>query len=51
VSTDLLSRGFDIPELKLVINVDVPRMKDERDTILADFDTYMHRTGRAGRFG
>ena len=41
VSTDLTSRGIDIESVNLVINVDVP----------IDCETYLHRIGRAGRFG
>nr|XP_020476305.1 probable ATP-dependent RNA helicase DDX20 [Monopterus albus] len=41
VSTDLTSRGIDAEKVNLVINLDVPQ----------DWETYMHRIGRAGRFG
>ncbi|XP_068605461.1 probable ATP-dependent RNA helicase DDX20 [Brachionichthys hirsutus] len=41
VSTDLTSRGIDADKVNLVINLDVPQ----------DWETYMHRIGRAGRFG
>nr|DBA33987.1 TPA: hypothetical protein GDO54_001598 [Pyxicephalus adspersus] len=41
ISTDLTSRGIDAEKVNLVINLDVPR----------DWETYMHRIGRAGRFG
>ncbi|XP_051525211.1 probable ATP-dependent RNA helicase DDX20 [Myxocyprinus asiaticus] len=41
ISTDLTSRGIDAEKVNLVINLDVPQ----------DWETYMHRTGRAGRFG
>ena len=46
ITTDLLSRGFDMPEIKLVINFDVPFNGDK-----PDFETYLHRVGRGGRFG
>jgi len=46
ITTDLLSRGFDMPTIQLVINFDVP-LQDGKP----DFETYMHRIGRAGRFG
>lgn len=46
ITTDLLSRGFDMPTIQLVINFDVPRQKGA-----PDFETYLHRIGRAGRFG
>ncbi|XP_014665154.1 PREDICTED: uncharacterized protein LOC106807357 [Priapulus caudatus] len=41
VSTDLTSRGIDAEYVNLVVNLDVPY----------DTDTYLHRVGRAGRFG
>ncbi|XP_008938663.1 PREDICTED: probable ATP-dependent RNA helicase DDX20, partial [Merops nubicus] len=41
ISTDLTSRGIDAEKVNLVINLDVP----------ADWETYLHRIGRAGRFG
>merc|ERR1712118_17218 len=41
VSTDLFGRGIDIERVNIVINYDMP----------GDSDTYLHRVGRAGRFG
>uniref|UniRef100_F7ALE3 Probable ATP-dependent RNA helicase DDX20 n=1 Tax=Equus caballus TaxID=9796 RepID=F7ALE3_HORSE len=41
ISTDLSSRGIDAEKVNLVVNLDVP----------LDWETYMHRIGRAGRFG
>lgn len=41
VSTDLFGRGIDIERVNIVINYDFP----------ADADQYLHRVGRAGRFG
>lgn len=41
VSTDLLARGVDIESCDLVVHLDVPM----------DSATYLHRVGRAGRFG
>lgn len=46
ITTDLLARGFDMPTIQLVINFDVP-MKNRKP----EPDTYLHRIGRAGRFG
>jgi superfamily II DNA/RNA helicase len=41
LTTDLLSRGIDIPQVNLVVNYDLPPSKE----------TYIHRIGRCGRFG
>ena len=40
LTTDLLSRGIDIPQVNLVVNYDLPPNKE----------TYVHRIGRCGRF-
>jgi len=41
VATDLFGRGIDIERVNIVINYDMA----------ADSDSYLHRVGRAGRFG
>ena len=41
ITTDLLSRGYDERLVRLVINFDLPN----------NYETYLHRIGRAGRFG
>merc|ERR1712005_80686 len=41
VATDLFGRGIDIERVNIVINYDAPDASD----------TYLHRVGRAGRFG
>ncbi|ETN61146.1 DEAD box ATP-dependent RNA helicase [Anopheles darlingi] len=41
VATNLIARGIDVDNLNLVVNADVPK----------DHATYLHRIGRAGRFG
>jgi len=41
VATNLLGRGVDFERVNIVINYDMPE----------DADTYLHRVGRAGRFG
>ncbi|VVD03162.1 unnamed protein product [Leptidea sinapis] len=41
ISTDLVSRGIDAKNVDLVINFEAP----------ANYETYLHRIGRSGRFG
>lgn len=41
VATNLLGRGIDVERVNVVINYDCPE----------NADTYLHRVGRAGRFG
>jgi len=41
VATDIFGRGIDIQHVNIVINYDIPEGPD----------TYLHRVGRAGRFG
>jgi ATP-dependent RNA helicase UAP56/SUB2 len=41
VATDVFGRGIDIERINLAINYDLP----------GDASSYLHRVGRAGRFG
>lgn len=41
VSSDLFTRGIDVPTVNVVINFDFPKMAE----------TYLHRVGRGGRYG
>ena len=41
ITTDLLARGIDVQQVSLVMNYELP-FKNEN---------YIHRIGRAGRFG
>jgi superfamily II DNA/RNA helicase len=41
ISTDLISRGIDIDDLRCVINFDFPKSSE----------SYIHRIGRSGRYG
>lgn len=41
ITTDVMCRGIDIDNLKMVINYDMAK----------DPDTYIHRVGRSGRYG
>jgi ATP-dependent RNA helicase DDX19/DBP5 len=51
ITTNVLARGVDVPEVAVVVNYDVPVKREDRSTITADPDTYLHRIGRCGRFG
>jgi len=50
VSTDLFGRGIDIERVNIVINYDFPEVKEGAANTTAS-DQYLHRVGRAGRFG
>jgi ATP-dependent RNA helicase UAP56/SUB2 len=41
VATEIFGRGIDIEKINIVFNYDMPR----------EADSYLHRVGRAGRFG
>lgn len=41
ITTDLLARGIDVQQVSLVINFDLPTIREN----------YLHRIGRSGRFG
>ncbi|XP_022182471.1 ATP-dependent RNA helicase DDX19A-like [Myzus persicae] len=47
VTTSTLSRGIDVGQVTIVINFDLPITVSHEP----DYDTYIHRIGRTGRFG
>ena len=49
VATDVAARGLDMPAVDLVLQFGVPRKTGKDGTF--DSELYIHRTGRAGRFG
>jgi len=53
VSTDLFGRGIDIERVNIVINYDFPREREGEKNAgeSSASDQYLHRVGRAGRFG
>lgn len=50
ISTNVLARGIDVPEVDLVVNFDVPFISQFGFKI-PDYANYIHRVGRTGRFG
>ena len=52
ITTNVLARGVDVDNVCLVVNYDVPIKKDRNTREESpDFETYLHRIGRTGRFG
>jgi len=54
IATDVLSRGIDVPAVTLVVNYEIPTAWQDGARALdraAAGETYLHRTGRTGRFG
>lgn len=47
ISTNVTSRGIDIDDVSLVVNYDMPVTYNSQP----DYETYLHRIGRCGRFG
>ncbi len=54
ITTNVLARGIDVQTVSMVINYDMPMKFDQatgRQSNEPDFETYLHRIGRTGRFG
>jgi len=47
ITTNVLARGVDVDSVCLVVNYEVPVNREGHP----DFETYLHRIGRTGRFG
>ncbi|ESN90161.1 hypothetical protein HELRODRAFT_104410 [Helobdella robusta] len=47
ITTNVSARGIDVEQVTVVVNFDLPVDTMHR----VDFDTYLHRIGRTGRFG
>ncbi|KAG9472770.1 hypothetical protein GDO78_017120 [Eleutherodactylus coqui] len=47
ITTNVCARGIDVEQVSVVINFDLPVTVDG----LTDYETYLHRIGRTGRFG
>ena len=50
ITTNMLARGIDVPEVEIVINFDVPTLSVKGNK-MGDPESYLHRIGRTGRFG
>lgn len=51
ISTNVIARGFDVPEVDVVLNLDLPRFRDPSGFYEPDYENFLHRVGRTGRFG
>jgi len=53
IATDVLARGFDLAQVTMVVNFDLPvkHVPDRHMPTVPDYETYLHRIGRSGRFG
>ncbi|MFH4983656.1 hypothetical protein AB6A40_010365 [Gnathostoma spinigerum] len=49
ITTNLCARGIDVSQVTIVINYEPPKMMYDRTQ--PDYETYLHRIGRTGRFG
>ncbi|KAJ1360059.1 hypothetical protein KIN20_018938 [Parelaphostrongylus tenuis] len=49
ITTNVCARGIDVSQVTIVINYDPPLMYETPSE--PDYDTYLHRIGRTGRFG
>ena len=47
ITTNVSARGLDIEQVTVVVNFDLPDLPNGQP----DFETYLHRIGRTGRFG
>ena len=49
-ATNVLSRGIDISDMRLMVNLDIPTITDSDGFMNGDCENYLHRIGRTGRF-
>lgn len=47
ITTNVCARGIDVKQVTIVVNFDLPVNQSEEP----DYETYLHRIGRTGRFG
>lgn len=48
IATNVMARGIDVDAVSVVINYDLPVCHETHEV---DYETYLHRIGRSGRFG
>lgn len=48
IATNVMARGIDVEQVTIVINYDLPINPETNEV---DYETYLHRIGRTGRFG
>lgn len=48
IATNVMARGIDVRSVTMVVNFDLPKKPDTNEV---DYETYLHRIGRTGRFG
>ena len=48
ITTNVMARGIDVEQVTVVVNYDLPY---DVNFHRPDFETYLHRIGRTGRFG
>lgn len=51
ISTNILARGIDVPQVDIVINFNIPVKQEGGRRMEPDYANFMHRVGRTGRFG
>jgi ATP-dependent RNA helicase DDX19/DBP5 len=51
ITTNVLARGIDVSTVSLVVNYDIPEIMGPNRKREPDYQTYLHRIGRTGRFG
>ncbi|KAJ5584601.1 Helicase C-terminal, partial [Penicillium hispanicum] len=52
ITTNVLARGIDVSTVSLVVNYDIPEAFVNGSRVREpDYQTYLHRIGRTGRFG
>jgi len=51
VATDIFGRGIDIERVNIVVNYDMPKTEEKKQEEFSGSNSYLHRVGRAGRFG